>query len=130
MADKLGHAQHPLRRLAALLLVIALVLLGAAITPKPSRADGDPASDYLLIQNVFLPYEAPSPNVSTALEQAIAAVYQHGDRVKVALIDNVSDLGAIPSLFGHPADYAHFLGYELSLWYIGPVLVVAFNTAE
>ena len=51
-------------------------------------------------------------------------VYARGDRVKVALIHTAEDLGAIPSLFGQPGEYAHFLGVELGLWYVGPLLVV------
>ena len=98
--------------------------LAAAIMAAASSGDGDPASDYLLTQNVYLPNQAPSPAVSTALERAVDAVYAHGDRIKVALIYDVTDLGSIPSLFGNPADYAHFLGLELGLWYVGPLLVV------
>ena len=92
-----------------------------------ARADGDPASDVLLLRNVFLPYEAPSPSVAGALEQAANAVYLHGDRLKVAVIYSRDDLGAIPSLFGQPAQYAQFLGIELGLWYVGPLLVVMPN---
>jgi hypothetical protein len=44
--------------------------------------------------------------------------------VKVALVYAVDDLGAIPSLFGQPGEYARFLGVELALWYVGPLLVV------
>jgi len=95
-----------------------------AITATASLADGDPASDYLLAQNVYFGYESPSPDVSVALESAADDVYLHGDRVKVALIYDATDLGSLPSLFGHPADYAHFLGIELGLWYVGPLLVV------
>jgi hypothetical protein len=51
-------------------------------------------------------------------------VYARGERVKVAVIATVEDLGAIPTLFGQPAEYAHFLGVELGLWYGGPLLVV------
>ena len=40
------------------------------------------------------------------------------------MIYEASDLGSIPSLFGHPTEYARFLGLELSLWYVGPLLVV------
>jgi hypothetical protein len=54
----------------------------------------------------------------------IDGVYAHGNRVKVALIYNQTDLGSIPSLFGRPADYARFLAIELGLWYVGPLLVV------
>jgi hypothetical protein len=90
----------------------------------PSRADGDPASDYLLLQNVFVTYGAPAPDAGAALERAADAVYQQGDRVKVAVIYDTADLGSVTSLFGRPTDYAQFLGLELSLWYAGPLLVV------
>ncbi len=96
----------------------------AATGSTAARADGDPASDLLLLRNVFLPYEAPSPSVAAALEQSANIVYLHGDRIKVAVIYSRNDLGAIPSLFGQPAQYAQFLGIELGLWYAGPVLVV------
>ena len=99
----------------------------AASCSTVARADGDPASDVLLLRNVFLPYEAPSPSVAGALEQAANAVYLHGDRLKVAVIYSRDDLGAIPSLFGQPTQYAQFLGIELGLWYVGPLLVVMPN---
>jgi len=88
-----------------------------------ARADGDPASDTLVEQNVFFPYSQPSRAAQASLQQAVNAVYAHGDRVKVALIGAVTDLGSVGVLFGKPADYAHFLGIELGLWYVGPLLV-------
>ena len=98
--------------------------LRGPLVAASSRADGDPASDYLLLQNVFLTYQSPSPAVSAALEHAASAVYLHGDRVKVAVIYDTADLGSVPSMFGDPESYAQFLGIELSLWYDGPLLVV------
>ena len=115
-----GGRPRPPRRLAA----VATLALAAAIAAAPSRADGDPASDYLLTQSVYVPYQAPSPTVLDALARAVDDVYVHGNRVKVALIYSEEDMGSIPSLFGQPADYARFLGVELGLWYIGPLLVV------
>ena len=115
-----GGRARPPRRLAA----VATLAIAAAIAAAPSRADGDPASDYLLTQNVYVPYQSPSPTVRDALARAVDDVYVHGDRVKVALIYSAEDLGSIPSLFGQPADYARFLGVELALWYVGPLLVV------
>lgn len=106
------------------LAAVAAVAAAAGLAAPASRADGDPASDSLLLQNVFFPYETPSQAAGAALEQAADAVYARGDRVKVALIYSVDDLGAIPSLFGKPEEYAHYLGVELGLWYIGPLLVV------
>jgi len=111
-------------------LTIAAALAAAivaAVMPVAVRADGDPASDTLLVRSVFLPYESPSPDVATGLERAASAVFQHGDRIKVAVIYTKVDLGAIPSLFGQPAQYAQFLGLELGLWYVGPLLVVMPN---
>lgn len=105
-------------------VLAAAVFLAAAAAPAASLADGDPASDYLLTQSVFYPYESPSPPVRAALDQAVDGVYLHGNRVKVAVIYSSEDLGSIPSLFGQPADYAHFLAIELGLWYAGPLLVV------
>jgi len=68
--------------------------------------------------------QGPSSAAEAAVEQATNAIYARGDRVKVALIGSVDDLGAIPSLWGKPAEYARFLGIELGYWYVGPLLVV------
>jgi hypothetical protein len=106
------------------LAAVAAVLVALGPAAETGRADGDPASDVLLEQNVYFPYRAPSPAARAALERIADAVYARGDRVKVALIYTAEDLGAIPSLFGQPGEYAHFLGVELGLWYVGPLLVV------
>jgi hypothetical protein len=103
---------------------LAPFLLAALILVPGLRADGDPPSDYLLVQNVYVPNQVPSPAVATALRLAVGEVYAAGDRLKVALVYDATDLGSIPSLYGKPAEYAHFLGVELGLWYVGPLLVV------
>jgi hypothetical protein len=106
-------------------LVLAAAAAAAAALQVPvSRADGDPASDTLLEQSVFFPYDAPSQSARLALQQAVGHVYAQGNRIRVAVIGDQTDLGSIPSLYGHPADYAHFLGVELGHWYVGPLLVV------
>ena len=97
---------------------VVLVVAGSA------RADGDPASDVLVQQNVYFPYRLPSPAARAELQHAADAVYARGDRVRIALIFGADDLGSIPSMFGQPDEYAHFLGVELGLWYVGPLLVV------
>ena len=96
----------------------------AAVAATIVRADGDPASDYLLTQNVFIPYESSSATPTADLARTVNAVYLQGNRVKVAAIYSKADLGAVSSLFGQPAEYARFLGIELGLWYVGPLLVV------
>ena len=110
-----------MKRALAAAVTVALV---AGVTAAGSRADGDPASDYLLLQNVYLPTRPPSQAAVASLERAVDGVYAHGDRVKVALIYGADDLGSIPSLLGNATGYAQFLGIELGLWYVGPLLVV------
>jgi hypothetical protein len=107
------------------LLAWPLVLAASCALAVPAaRADGDPASDALLSSNVFLPYRPASSGTRTALKEQIASVYTAGNRIKVAVVADKEDLGAIPSLFDKPADYVRFLGQELSMLYVGPLLVV------
>ena len=114
----------PLARAGRTLAATLFAVLGASVSAAVSLADGDPASDYLLTQNVSFPYQPPSSAVSAELGRTVDDVYFHGNRIKVALIYTADDLGSIPSLFGNATDYARFLGTELGLWYIGPLLVV------
>jgi hypothetical protein len=100
-----------------------LVLLFLVVCVPSALADGDPASDLLLVKNAFLPYPAPTKANETALQQAVASAYAHGYRLKVAVIASQADLGSVPSLFGKPQDYAEFLGQELKLYYVGPLLI-------
>jgi hypothetical protein len=105
-------------------LVLLALLVAVAVTAATARADGDPASDTLIFENVYFPYPPPSAHASAELAEAVRAVYARGFRVKVAVIATPTDLGAIPSLFGKPSDYANFLGQELGLYYVGPLLIV------
>ena len=69
----------------------------------------------LLAQNVFYPF---SPAVSAGLEKTLNAEAAAAGRahfpIKVALIESPVDLGAIPSLFAKPQQYATFLDQEIS----------------
>ncbi|MBV9604803.1 MAG: hypothetical protein JO027_06840 [Solirubrobacterales bacterium] len=111
------------RRLALIALIIAL---GA---PVPAAlADGDPASDTLLAEPVFYPYSA---NVAPALQarlnaEAAAASRKHFP-ILVALIAAPSDLGAVPSLFGKPRQYAAFLEQEINFLDAKDVLLVVMS---
>jgi len=105
--------------LASLLLIFGWLLPAGAI------ADGDPASDVLLGENVFYPYR---PVVSGSLQrtlntEAAAAAKAHFP-IKVALIASPVDLGVIPDLFGKPQKYADFLDQEISFQVKQPLLVV------
>jgi hypothetical protein len=109
--------------------ILAALLLAAAIAPATALGDGDPASDVLLGENVFYPYNPtgscsppPAPctgtTVSPALQKTLnaetAAASRAGFPIKVALIASPVDLGAIPDLFGKAQKYADFLDQEIS----------------
>lgn len=128
-----GQPPRPRRvrlRLSAALLALAAgvaALTFATLLVRSALADGDPASDTLLGVNVFFPY---SPPVSAQLERALTVetttAKRAGFPIKVALIQSPTDLGAIPSLFGKPQEYATFLDQEISLIGVAhpPLLVV------
>jgi len=110
------------RRLASLLTAL---LLATALAPAAASADGDPASDVLLGENVFYPYTPPVPqSVQNTLNAATIAAKKAGLGIKVALIASPVDLGVIPELFGKPQAYANFLDKEISFEAVQPLLVV------
>jgi hypothetical protein len=109
------------RRFAVLLLAAALLVPAAR-----AGADADPASDVLLGQDVFTPYQpnTVSGPLSQALTETVARAHRAGFPLKVALIATPTDLGAIPNLFGHPGQYAAFVDSEISFNERVPVLVL------
>jgi hypothetical protein len=106
------------------LRLLALVFFSAALLAGPALADGDPASDVLYLQDVFLPYQAPSKDASGALDSAVTKANASGYRIKVAVIGSKLDLGTAGALFGKPDTYARFLGAEVQFFYQGHLLVV------
>ena len=125
------HSTHPLphrpprRRglLTALAITIAAILVGGL--PHAARADGDPASDVLLSQPLFLPQDADVPATEQAqLTSLLTAAHRAGYNLRVVLIAGPADLGSVTALWRQPRNYARFLGQELSLNYTGALLVV------
>ena len=110
-----------MRKMLLLGLAVAAV---AGLTTPAARADGDPASDVLYFQDVFLPYAKPSADAAKRLESSVAAANKGGFRIKVAVIQSEQDLGSVPSLFNRQDIYARFLGTELKLFYTQRLLVV------
>jgi hypothetical protein len=111
------------RRLVA--LIGAVVCLSA---PSLAQANGDPASDYLLTQNVFLPFTTKiDQNSVKRLNALLVEAKSQRFPIRVALILSPSDLGTAFSLFGKPEKYARFLGLELSFVYRDRLLVVMPN---
>ena len=114
------HGQ--MARCTAVVAVVAALLLG--LTTSPARADGDPASDVLIASNVFVGYgdSTTTPAVRELLELT-AEAHRKGLPIRVAVIRQATDLGAVPSLFGQAQRYATFLGQELRFVYHGTLVV-------
>ncbi len=107
------------------LLAVATVLVALAAHGSPAWADGDPASDILLHQSVFLPPDAGLSQAQQAeLTGLLNAAARAGYPIRVAVIPDSYDLGSITVLWHKPETYARFLGAELSLVYRHPVVVV------
>jgi cytochrome oxidase Cu insertion factor (SCO1/SenC/PrrC family) len=109
--------------LAIALAVLAVCALG--VLSPAARADGDPGSDVLVYQNLFV---AGDSNISipqqVELGDLLTSASRGGFTIRVAVIATPADLGAITQLWGKPASYAGFLGIELSLAYSQRLLVV------
>jgi hypothetical protein len=106
-------------------LAVAAVCLW---TPSVASANGDPASDYLLTQNVFLPFTTKIDRGAVArLGGLLKDAKQQNFPIRVAAILSPQDLGTAFSLFGMPQKYARFLGLELAFVYRDRLLVVMPN---
>ncbi len=110
--------------LAGVAAVALVLFLASAVT---GFADGDPPSDYLLTQQVYLPINAPSAASGDRLKALVAAANDDGYTIRVAVIQAPQDLGSIPQLMGKPRTYAKFLGAELAFAYRGRLLTVMSN---
>jgi hypothetical protein len=112
-----GHLRQAMR---ALLCLLACAV-AAGLAASSARADGDPASDYLIGQQVFLSYDAKIPPAAQQkLVAAVASANRNGFPIRVALIWSRYDLGSVPELFRKPRTYARFLDAEDSkCWWGG-----------
>ena len=98
------------------------------IAVPAARADGDPASDYLLGQPSFIPPDAGVPSgYANQLDQTLAEAKAAGFETRVALVASRYDMGSVGVLFKQPKRYARFLGEELSFVYRGRLIVVMPN---
>jgi cytochrome oxidase Cu insertion factor (SCO1/SenC/PrrC family)/thiol-disulfide isomerase/thioredoxin len=116
---------EPGRRAVSLLLIAALC---AGFVPALARADGDPGSDVLVYQPLFVAADA---HVSIADQLRLGGMLRSAARagapIRVAIVARRDDLGSVTALWRRPRAYARFLGIELSLAYTGPLLVVMPN---
>jgi hypothetical protein len=110
------------------LAVLLAAAVAAALLAGAARADGDPASDYLLAQKVFFPYDAKVPAADQQkLLAAVQSANKQGFPIRVALIWSDYDLGSVTALWRKPRTYARFLGAELGFVYKGRLLVLMPN---
>jgi hypothetical protein len=112
--------------LAMLALTAGIVAVAVvAFLARDALADGDPASDYLINQQSFLPLSEDVPlDQAGAFTRLLDDAKQKGFPLKVAVIAKPLDLGAVPSLFGSPERYASFLGQEDYYFFKDELLVV------
>jgi hypothetical protein len=103
---------------------VLLAALAALLAVPAARANGDPASDVLITEQVFLPVEAPiSKSAAKELQETVAVANERGYTIRVALIPFSGDLGTAVSLWRHPQAYAKFLGSELAFVYTNRLLI-------
>ena len=110
-----------MRRLLALALAAAL----AGAVAGTARADGDPASDVLLSDNVFLSYQSPYGSAEgRALEALAKEAKQQHFPMRIAVITQLADMGSVGGLYGKAQRYADFLASEVAFVYRGTLVVV------
>jgi hypothetical protein len=113
---------------ALLALMLGLLVAGALLRPALAQADGDPASDVLVSQPLFLPQDAGlTAGQQAELGAILVNAHRRGFALRVALIASPTDLGSVGALYRQPAGYAQFLDQELSLVFPGPLLVMMPN---
>jgi len=106
---------------------VLLAVLGAALClPAAAFANGDPASDVLLSQDAFYPYQPnlPSKAVQDGLNRMLRDARGKGFALKVAVIAARTDLGSVPQMLTQPQPYADLLTSEISYNEKPRVLVV------
>src|SRR5438046_9017529 len=97
-----------MRRLTRTVVLALLVTVLAA--PAAARADSDPASDTLLLQDVFFPVQPPLPQTyANAIPGLAVTMKEAGYPIKVAIIATPNDLGLVPQLVNNPASHAPHL---------------------
>jgi LPXTG-motif cell wall-anchored protein len=112
---------RPVRKPLPALVLVALAL----VLPASAQADGDPASDVLLLQDVYLPYAPGVPKpLGDTITRLLKTTRKAGFTLKVAIIAKPQDLGAVPQYFAKPQSYAPFLESEIAFNTKKPLLVV------
>jgi cytochrome oxidase Cu insertion factor (SCO1/SenC/PrrC family) len=105
-----------------------MAIATSTLLPSAALADGDPASDVLVTQSVFVPQDAGLTDAQRTQLLGLVSSSEHAHfPIRVAIIPSSLDLGAVTEFWTKPSAYARFLGIELSLLYKGPLLIVMPN---
>lgn len=113
---------EPLLRGFARFSIVFLAAVAALCSlAQTALADVDPASDVLLLQNVYRPYGPPyAPAMCKELRDALDTLTEEtskaGYPLKVAIIASKTDLGGAPQLWKKPQAYSEFLSRELAFF--------------
>jgi hypothetical protein len=110
------------------LRALGVVAVAVLVAVPVARADGDPASDYLITRQTFLPFTAKIPDSQVeGFNGIVKDANDKGYTIRVAIISKPFDLGSVPSLYRKPKTYARFLGQELAFVYKNRLLIVMPN---
>ncbi|MGZ4228961.1 MAG: redoxin domain-containing protein [Solirubrobacteraceae bacterium] len=116
-----------MRMRSVIAVSLSALVIGGVFAPL-AQADGDPGSDVLVYQNLFVGSAAGlSVSQQAQLGELLKAAERSKFPIRVAIIGSRSDLGAVTALWRKPQAYARFLGIELSLAYKQRLLVVMPN---
>src|ERR1700761_4746196 len=114
-----------LRRAVLGTVLAVFTVCAVGVLAPAARADGDPGSDVLVYQSLFVAADA---NISVPQQVQLGNLLTSADKsgfpIRVAIISQPDDLGAITALWQKPAAYASFLGTELSLSYAQRLLII------
>jgi cytochrome oxidase Cu insertion factor (SCO1/SenC/PrrC family)/thiol-disulfide isomerase/thioredoxin len=116
-----------MRMRSAIAAFLSVLLIGAVVAPL-AQADGDPGSDVLVYQDLFV---GSTAGLSIPQQAQLGDLLKAAERskfpIRVAIIGSRADLGAVTALWRKPQAYARFLGLELSQGYRQRLLVVMPN---
>lgn len=116
-----------MRMRSVIAVLLSAVIVAGAMAPL-AQADGDPGSDVLVYQDLFV---GSTAGVSIPQQARFGELLKAADRsgfpIRVAIVGSRADLGSVTSLWRQPQAYARFLGIELSLAYKQRLLVVMPN---
>jgi hypothetical protein len=92
---------------------LTAALLLALVAAPGAAANGDPPSDVLPFEDVYLPADPPSQAAGDALRSTVRRAREAGYPIKVAVIGAEIDLGPYARAFRQPQQYANYLVSEL-----------------